>query len=121
MLAVMSSTRRVGRWAVPRNLRVFAMMSDTRLDLTTAMLPIGGVVTIDVTAVMASFRIIASPDMHVVNEMHSIMSDVRNGADELPPGIMASARTPVIRVTGTAFMSEVKIKVRRREEYDGDV
>ncbi|HEX4682537.1 MAG TPA: DUF1707 domain-containing protein [Gemmatimonadaceae bacterium] len=120
MLAVMSSTRRVGRWAVPRELHVFAMMSDTRLDLTTAMLPIGGVVTIDVTAVMASFRIIASPDMHVINDMHSIMSDVRNSADELPPGSMASARTPVIRVTGTAFMSEVKIKIRRREEPYGD-
>jgi hypothetical protein len=120
MLAIMSSTRRVGRWTVPRELRVFAMMADTRLDLTTAMLPIGGIVNIELTAVMASFRIIVTPDMHVINDMHSIMSDVRNSADEVPSGSMASARTPVIRVTGTALMSEVKIKVRRREEPYGD-
>lgn len=116
MVAIMSSHRRVGRWNVPRDLRVFGLMTDTRLDLTQALLPVGGVVNIDMTAVMASIRIIVSPGMHVINDMHSIMSDVRNSADELPPGNLASARTPVIRLTGTAIMAEVKIKVRRREE-----
>ena len=116
MLAIMSSTRRVGRWSVPRDLHVFAVMSDTRLDLTNAVLPVGGAVTIEVTAVMASFRIIAPPGMQIINEMHSIMSDVRNSVDEPPPGGVASGRVPVIRVTGTAFMSEVKMTIRRRED-----
>src|SRR6476660_1255069 len=35
LVAFMSSTRRVGRWAVPRDMSVFALMSDTRLDLTS--------------------------------------------------------------------------------------
>jgi hypothetical protein len=116
MLAVMSSTRRVGRWSVPRDLHVFALMSDTKIDLTTASLPVGGVVNIELTSVMASTRIIVSPGMHVINDMHSFLSDVRSSADELAPDNLASARTPVIRLTGTAFMSDVKIKVRRREE-----
>jgi hypothetical protein len=116
MLAIMSSTRRVGRWAVPRDLRIVAMMSDTRLDLTTALLPVGGVVNIELTAVMASCRIIVSPGMHVINEMHSFMADVRSSADELAPDNLASAHTPVIRLSGTALMSDVKVKVRRREE-----
>lgn len=116
LLAFMSSTRRIGRWAVPRELRVVAVMSDTRLDLTTALLPVGGVVNIELSALMASCRIIVSPGVHVINEMHSFMADVRSSADEFPPANIASARTPVIRLTGTAFMSDVKVKVRRREE-----
>lgn len=116
LLAFMSSTRRVGRWAVPRDLRVVAVMSDTRLDLTTALLPVGGVVTIELSALMASCRIIVAPGVHVINDMHSFMADVRSSADEFPPENLASARTPVIRLTGTAFMSDVKVKVRRREE-----
>src|SRR5579884_2079100 len=115
MLAIMSSTRRQGRWAVPRDLRVVAMMSDTRLDLTAALLPVGGVVNIELTAVMASCRIIVTPGMNVINDLHSFIADVRSSADELAPDNLASARTPVIRLTGTAFMSEVKVKVRRRE------
>jgi hypothetical protein len=120
MLAIMSSTRRSGAWTVPRDLHIVAMASDTRLDLTKALLPAGGVVNMRVTAVMASFRVIVSPDVHVINDMHSIMADVGSSADELPPGTVASARTPVIRLTGTAFMSEVKVKVRRREDPLGD-
>src|SRR5262245_8444257 len=34
LLALMSSTRRVGRWVVPPSLDVVAVMSDTKLDLT---------------------------------------------------------------------------------------
>jgi hypothetical protein len=114
LVAFMSSTRRVGRWAVPRDLRFIALMSDSRLDLTNAALPVGGVVNIDVTAIMASVRIIVPPGMRVINEMHSVMADVGSSADELDSGIGGHA--PVIRLTGTAFMAEMKVKVRRREE-----
>jgi len=122
LLAIMSSTRRVGRWAVPRDLSTFAMMSDTKLDLTNAALPVGGVVHLEITAIMAAVKIIVPPGMRVINEMHSFMADVRSSADEFLPDHLASASTPVIRLTGTAFMSEVKVKVRRREEpvYDED-
>jgi len=122
MLAIMGSTRRVGRWAVPRDLEILAVMSDTKIDLTSAALPVGGVVTIELRAVMTSFRLIVPPDVRVVNEMHSILSDVRSAADELPPANGARSVAPMIRLVGTAFMSDVKVKVRRREEtiYDDD-
>jgi hypothetical protein len=121
MLAIMSSTRRVGRWAVPRELSILAVMSDTKIDLTSAALPIGGVVTVELSAIMASFRLIVPPDVRVVNEMHSFMSDVRSAADEVGPS-SARGGTPIIRLRGTAFMADVKVKVRRREEtiYDED-
>jgi len=116
MLAIMSSTRRTGRWTVPRELRVVALMSDTKIDLTSAALPVGGFVDIDLSCVMASFRLIVPPEVRVVNEMHSIMADVRSSADELLPDGGRHSNAPVVRVRGTAFMADVKIKVRRREE-----
>lgn len=114
LVAFMSSTRRVGRWAVPRDLRFVAVMSDSRIDLTNASLPVGGVVNIEVTAVMASVRIIVPPGMRVINEIHSFMADVGSNADELESG--GGNSSPVIRLTGTAIMAEMKVKVRRREE-----
>jgi hypothetical protein len=122
LLAIMSSTRRTGRWAVPRDLSMFAMMSDTKLDLTTAALPVGGVVNIEITAVMAAVKIIVAPGMRVVNELHSFMAEVRSNADEMPTEGLTPPGMPVIRLTGTAFMAEVKVRVRHREEpiYDDE-
>jgi len=99
LVAFMSSTRRVGRWAVPRDLRFVAVMSDSKLELTVFM---------------ASVRIIVPPGMRVINEMHSFLADVGSSADELDTG--SGTPSPVIRLTGTAFMSDMKVKVRRREE-----
>ena len=121
MLAIMSSTRRVGRWAAPRGLDVLAIMSDTHLDLTQALLPAGGVVDLRLNAVMASFRIVVPPGMRVVNQMHSIMSEVRSDADEV--ALPGSASAPIVRLSGMAFMSNLRVKVRRREQladYDED-
>lgn len=122
LLAVMSSTRRVGRWAVPRDLGMFALMSDNRLDLTQAALPVGGVVNIEITAIMASVKIIVSPGMRVINEIHSFMADVKSEADELATDGVTRPTTPVIRLVGTAIMTDVKVKVRRREDpiYDDE-
>jgi hypothetical protein len=107
MLSIMASTKRVGRWMVPRDLRAFTMMSDTTLDLTNAAMPVGGIVNVELTAIMTSFKVIVPPGMRVVNDLHSLMSDVTSAADELLPGELTSPRVPVIRLTGTAFMSDV--------------
>jgi len=116
LLAIMSTTRRTGRWAVPRDLRIVALMSDTKLDMTNAAMPVGGVVNIELTAVMASFKVVVPPGVRVVNEMHSVMADVRSSADELLPDSPMRPTTPLIRLVGTALMADVKVKVRRREE-----
>jgi Cell wall-active antibiotics response 4TMS YvqF/Domain of unknown function (DUF1707) len=122
VLSLMSSTKRVGRWAVPRNLDVLAIMSDTKIDLTQAALP-PGLIEMDLRLVMASFKLIVPPNVRVINEMHSVMADVRSKADDLPPEeAVAQANATVIRLTGYAVMAEAKVVVRRREEpiYDDD-
>jgi Predicted membrane protein (DUF2154). len=122
ILALMSSSRRVGRWALPRRLDVLAIMSDTRIDLTQAALP-PGFSEIKVRAVMTSLRVIVPPGVRVVVDAHSVMADVQSSADEPTPDMPPSASAPIIRLTGFALMSEVKVVVRRREDpllEDGD-
>jgi len=122
VMALMSSTRRVGRWAVPHRLKVVAIMSDTKIDFTHAAMP-NGIVDLDLRAVMASCRLVVSPNIRVINETHSVMSTVRSRADEMmPDDAPASAESPVIRLRGYAIMSDIKVVVRRVEDpvYDDD-
>src|SRR6185503_5342135 len=122
LVSLMSSTKRVGRWPVPRTLDVVAIMSDTKLDLTHAVLT-DNVTDFEIRVVMASLKIIVPPGMRVVLSASSIMSDIGSRADEIHTdelsidgGVPATTNTPVLRLTGFALMSDVKVVVRRREE-----
>jgi hypothetical protein len=120
ILALMSETRRTGRWTVPHRLDVVSIMSDTRLDLTQAVLP-SGIVEMDLRVIWAACKLIVPPGVRVINEMHAIMGAVRTKADD-PAGAIADPRMPTIRLSGIALMGEVKVVVRRREKtaYDYD-
>jgi hypothetical protein len=115
LLAIMGESRRTGRWLVPSELRVVSLMSDTRLDLTQAVMA-SGVAEIHVTAMWSSCRLIVPPGMRVINEMHAVMASATSSADEMDPPGVSRANAPTIRLTGTAFMAEVKVTVRRRED-----
>ena len=116
ILSFMSSTRKVGRWALPRELQLKAIMSDTHIDLTNAVLTDPSVV-VEVRAIMASLKIVVPPGMRVVVDTNSIMSNVESRADDFAPADMpAATNAPVVRLTGYAFMSDVKVVVRHRED-----
>jgi len=66
----MSSTRRVGRWAVPQRLDVVAIMSDTKIDFTHAAMP-GGTVEVHMRAIMASCKLVVPPNVRVINADNS--------------------------------------------------
>ena len=117
MLSIMGESKRLGRWSVPRHLDVVAIMSDMRLDLTHAALPVG-IVDIDVRVVWAAFRLIVPPGMRVVNQIHAVMAAVNSATDDLS-SVASAGGGPIIRLTGLALMGEVKIVVRRREDPYG--
>ena len=119
MLAIMGETKRVGRWRVPRQLDVLSIMSDTKLDLTQAVVG-PGITDIHVRAFWSACKIVVPPNMRVINEMHAVMASVMSKAHEMDaPG--ARSTGPVIRLTGTALMAEVKVVVRKVESvYDDD-
>jgi len=114
LLAVMSESKRTGRWLVPQHLDVVALMADTKIDLTSAVMPAGGA-EFHVRSFWAACKIIVPPEMRVINEMHAIMASVVSKADEMDAE-GAKRHGPTLRLTGTAFMAEVKVVVRRRED-----
>ncbi len=114
ILAVMSESKRTGRWLVPPRVDVVSLMADTKIDLTSAVLPPGGA-EFHVRSIWAACKIIVPPEMRVINEMHAIMASVTSKADEMDAEGTVH-RGPTLRLTGTAFMAEVKVVVRRREE-----
>jgi Cell wall-active antibiotics response 4TMS YvqF/Domain of unknown function (DUF1707) len=115
MLSLMSSTKRVGHWALARKLEVVAVMSDTRIDLTQAILQ-PGVSEIDLRAVMASIKVIVPAGVRVIVDAHSVMANVHSRADEVLAGVPVPGSEPIIRLTGYAFMADVNVVVRRREQ-----
>ena len=121
VFSIMSSTRRVGRWAVPQRLEIVGIMTDTKIDLTRALLP-AGIIDVDLRVIMSSFKLVVPPSLRVVNDAHSVLSNIRSHADELPPEGRRASDAPVIRLTGVAVMSDVSIVVRRRQgpAFDGD-
>lgn len=119
IVAVMSESKRTGRWLVPPRVDVVSLMADTKIDLTTAVLPPGGA-EFHVRSIWAACKIIVPPEMKVINEMHAIMASVTSKADEMDPAGSVH-RGPTLRLTGTALMAEVKVVVRRREEALADL
>ncbi len=118
MLAIMGETKRLGRWRVPQQLDVLSVMSDTKLDLTQAVVA-PGITEIHVRAFWSACKIVVPPNMRVINEMHAIMASVTSKAHEMDaPG--ARSVGPVIRLTGTAMMAEVKVVVRKVESVHHD-
>jgi Domain of unknown function (DUF1707)/Cell wall-active antibiotics response 4TMS YvqF len=113
LVSVMSETKRHGAWAVPQRLNVYALMSDTEIDLTQATLP-PGVVDIHVRSLFASVKLLVPPGLQVVNRLSSIMASVVGGSE--PDDSQASAwrSGTVVRLTGWATMAEVQTKVVRR-------
>jgi hypothetical protein len=118
ILAVMSETRRTGRWSVPPRLTVVSVMSDTKLDLTQAILPTG-LLEMEVRVWWASCKIIVPPGMRVINEMHAVMGAVRTKADDMSAA-RANPSLPTLHLSGFAVMGEVNVVVRRRERTYGD-
>lgn len=106
IVAFMSETRRDGQWRVPRRLRVAAVMSTVRLDLRYALIPEH--CTIEVLAFMANVTVLVPPGLTTAVDVTPVMSNVRNeGAstgDWRDP--------PRVRITGGAFMAEVRARLR---------
>jgi hypothetical protein len=107
ILAIMSNTKRTGRWSMPRKLEARAIMSEIVLDLREVTLP-AGVCEIDIFALMANIEILVPPGI-VVEEMPlSLMASVEN--DAVDDG-SAGPNAPRLRLVGTAVMANVEVRV----------
>jgi uncharacterized protein DUF1707/cell wall-active antibiotic response 4TMS protein YvqF len=120
VVAIMSETKRKGAWLVPQRLGVFALMSDTTIDLTQATLP-AGIIDIHVRSMMAAVKLIVPPGIQVVSRVGSLMGSVHGGGEpDATPGVPNWRAGTVVRLSGWACMAEVAVKVRRREKPESD-
>jgi hypothetical protein len=111
--AIMSETRRGGLWVVPPELDVKAVMANITLDLRSAMLA-PGVTDIDVKAVMASVQILLPPGVRVIENLRAFMASVTDDSYS----DVSNPSSPVIRLTGRAFMSEVRVRTKTHRRVE---
>ena len=110
LTAVMSETKRNGVWVVPQQLDVTAVMADTTIDLTQAVLP-SGIIDIHLRAVCASVKLIVPPGVRIASRVGALMASVNVRPDEGKP----RPELPVIRLSGWALMAEVQTSTRHVE------
>jgi hypothetical protein len=107
VIGIMSETRREGPWRVPQRLRVKAVMSEVRIDLRYAVLPVP--CTIDVSAIMANVHFIVPPGMVVDFDVTPIMASARN---DVRAQRLDGHLQPHVHIRGSAIMAEVRVRVR---------
>jgi hypothetical protein len=105
-LAVMSGTKRSGRWVVPARYTAVAFMGGVELDLRHAVFS-EREVTIAAYCLMGGVVVIVPDDVEVDVSGLAFMGGFDHRASSPgPPG------APVIRVTGFAFMGGVEVRRR---------
>lgn len=110
LLSIFSSQSRRGIWAVPRQLDVIGLFSDTTIDLTQATLP-PDLVDIELNVVFANMKIVVPAGLRVVNRIGAFAANV-----ESEPALDLAAMkpgSPVIRLTGNVVFGNVEIVAGR--------
>jgi hypothetical protein len=103
LVAVMGGTSRRGSWAVPRHLKVVAVMGGVELDLREATFA-PGVTDIECFAMMGGVDIMVPPGVRV----EAMGAGVMGGFEATAGDAMAlSDSQPVIRLSGVAIMGGV--------------
>lgn len=108
VMAVMGEVKRGGVWTPPRRLRILAVMGAAKIDLREARFP-PGVTEIDVFAVMSEVKVIVPPGVRVESAGTAIMASFVGDSIE---GFADDPDAPVVRLTGFAFMAEVRARLR---------
>ena len=105
--AILGGSERKGSWAVPRYLKVVAIMGGVELDLRQAIIA-PGTTEIEVFAIMGGVEIIVPAGVRVESMGMAVM-----GGFEVSAGDATATDQPLIRLSGLAIMAGVDAKHRR--------
>jgi hypothetical protein len=111
--AILSETKRGGLWAVPPHVDVKALMANMTLDLRSALIS-RGVTEIEIRAMMSSIQILLPPGVRVVESVRAFMASVTDDSYS----DISDPSAPVIRLTGRAVMSEIKVRTKRHRTLE---
>ena len=113
VVAIFSDSRKDGRWVVPRHVRALSIFGSAKIDLREAILQFSETV-IEAQAILADIQIIVPPGVRVECDGDALLGSFtinegkRRGARSQP----TSPDAPVVRVTGTAYLASVTVKIR---------
>jgi hypothetical protein len=108
VIAIMGGVERKGRWVVPQNVRVTAIMGGISLDFREALLA-PGVTQVHVTTIMGGVEIIVPPHVAVQCDGLAIMG----GFEEVHRApVVPDPDRPTLMITGLAVMGGVEITTR---------
>lgn len=108
-IAIMSGVDKRGKWTVPTEYSVLALMGGVNLDLREATFA-AKEVTITVNAIMGGAEIVVPPSVHLIVDGIGIMGGFdgpRDDTEELGPD------APTLRVKGVAFWGGVNVRRKR--------
>lgn len=112
VVSIFGDNRKTGRWMVPEHFRVFSIFGSAKVDLREAVLQ-HGVTEIEALAICADVQIIVPPGVIVECDGDALLgaftvSENKRTKREPPRPLGA----PVVRVTGSAYLASVTVKVR---------
>jgi hypothetical protein len=106
-VAIMSETKRLGRWQVGENHTAFALMGSVTLDLREAVFERREVV-LNVSAIMGEVKVVVNASTVVVVEGVGVMGEYKQQRDKVPAE--TTADSPVVRLRGLSLMGSVTVQ-----------
>ena len=106
-VAFLSHVKRAGDWTLPRLFRTFALWGNAEVDLTRAQIG-AGTSHIEIKCIMANVTVFVPPDLRIECDVDPVMGSVEVVREV--QGV-SSADAPLVRITGTALMGAVEVKV----------
>jgi hypothetical protein len=114
VVSFLSSNERKGRWEMPRQFRALAVLGNVELDLRDAEIGYG-LSVVEAVAVMGGIDLIIPPHVTVECDGDSLLGSFTLKYEGKASPSVAS-RERVIRVTGTAYLGAVNVKVKGPDE-----
>ena len=106
-VAFLSHVKRDGDWTLPRLFRAFALWGNAEVDLTRAQIG-AGTSHIEIKSIMGNVTVLVPPDLRIDCDVDPVIGsfEVAREAEST-----RSPDAPLVRITGTAFMGSVEVKV----------
>ncbi|MDQ6872041.1 MAG: cell wall-active antibiotics response protein [Gemmatimonadota bacterium] len=114
IVAFLSSTEREGHWELPRHVRALAVLGNVELDLRNAIVGVG-LYVIEAVAVLGNVEITVPPELHVECDGDALMGSFTLHY-EGRVDTAAANREHTIRVTGSAYVASVTVRVKGPDE-----
>jgi len=116
LVSIFSENKKEGRWELPSRMRVLSIFGGATLDLRDALVG-PGVSVIEALSIFGNIEIIVPPHIAVECDGDAIMGAFtvhrsKRGPASTPP----PPGSPILRVTGDAYMAAVTIKVKAPRE-----